>query len=115
MLLTALFFLMIRRPPRSTLFPYTTLFRSLNGVTLTRATGDAKVGDSANASKNWEDANIQISPLTAFNEIGATHTLTGQDRNNNRPNYRNAEIHNDVHCITNTEPNPGNTPPRDPP
>src|SRR3712207_5241443 len=26
------FFLMIRRPPRSTLFPYTTLFRSLGGV-----------------------------------------------------------------------------------
>src|SRR5690349_3925106 len=25
---TAIFFLMIRRPPRSTLFPYTTLFRS---------------------------------------------------------------------------------------
>src|SRR3712207_5418860 len=26
------FFLMIRRPPRSTLFPYTTLFRSRGGV-----------------------------------------------------------------------------------
>src|SRR3712207_9196913 len=26
------FFLMIRRPPRSTLFPYTTLFRSVGGV-----------------------------------------------------------------------------------
>src|SRR2546430_17138525 len=26
------FFLMIRRPPRSTLFPYTTLFRSMNFV-----------------------------------------------------------------------------------
>src|SRR3989441_3164944 len=26
------FFLMIRRPPRSTLFPYTTLFRSLHGA-----------------------------------------------------------------------------------
>src|SRR3712207_6875081 len=26
---TVFFFLMIRRPPRSTLFPYTTLFRSL--------------------------------------------------------------------------------------
>src|SRR3712207_7761278 len=25
------FFLMIRRPPRSTLFPYTTLFRSVDG------------------------------------------------------------------------------------
>src|SRR2546430_16705440 len=27
--LSSFFFLMIRRPPRSTLFPYTTLFRSL--------------------------------------------------------------------------------------
>src|SRR5690349_24030103 len=30
-----IFFLMIRRPPRSTLFPYTTLFRSSNTVTIT--------------------------------------------------------------------------------
>src|SRR2546429_9973704 len=29
------FFLMIRRPPRSTLFPYTTLFRSNTAVTIT--------------------------------------------------------------------------------
>src|SRR5687768_17972151 len=28
------FFLMIRRPPRSTLFPYTTLFRSVAGADL---------------------------------------------------------------------------------
>src|SRR5438309_4444013 len=28
----SLFFLMIRRPPRSTLFPYTTLFRSIAGI-----------------------------------------------------------------------------------
>src|SRR3712207_7899273 len=27
-----IFFLMIRRPPRSTLFPYTTLFRSRTGI-----------------------------------------------------------------------------------
>src|SRR2546430_6613357 len=32
MLSTFFFFLMIRRPPRSTLFPYTTLFRSDGGV-----------------------------------------------------------------------------------
>src|SRR3712207_8360681 len=31
------FFLMIRRPPRSTLFPYTTLFRSRRVLTRTRA------------------------------------------------------------------------------
>src|SRR3712207_8599767 len=30
------FFLMIRRPPRSTLFPYTTLFRSQHDVDLFR-------------------------------------------------------------------------------
>src|SRR2546422_11712836 len=33
------FFLMIRRPPRSTLFPYTTLFRSLEPL-LQRAVGE---------------------------------------------------------------------------
>src|SRR5436189_1673719 len=30
---------MIRRPPRSTLFPYTTLFRSVNTVGLEQASG----------------------------------------------------------------------------
>src|SRR5229473_8593753 len=31
--LFSFFFLMIRRPPRSTLFPYTTLFRSIESLT----------------------------------------------------------------------------------
>src|SRR2546430_13523910 len=35
------FFLMIRRPPRSTLFPYTTLFRS--EISLDRRSGQIKV------------------------------------------------------------------------
>src|SRR3712207_7809958 len=34
------FFLMIRRPPRSTLFPYTTLFRSLGDDVEVLAAGD---------------------------------------------------------------------------
>src|SRR5258708_4743652 len=37
------FFLMIRRPPRSTLFPYTTLFRSARGE-LRREVGSARHG-----------------------------------------------------------------------
>src|SRR3989475_6770624 len=36
-MLSLFFFLMIRRPPRSTLFPYTTLFRSRRRRTATRA------------------------------------------------------------------------------
>src|SRR3712207_7506021 len=35
------FFLMIRRPPRSTLFPYTTLFRSLTKVAYASGGGEA--------------------------------------------------------------------------
>src|SRR5260370_18564048 len=38
-MLAAFFFLMIRRPPRSTLFPYTTLFRSANSDTDTSREG----------------------------------------------------------------------------
>src|SRR2546425_7141597 len=33
---------MIRRPPRSTLFPYTTLFRSLLGIPITAGAGVQK-------------------------------------------------------------------------
>src|SRR5260221_1530577 len=36
------FFLMIRRPPRSTLFPYTTLFRSELGFLTSAGGGDGK-------------------------------------------------------------------------
>src|SRR3712207_6928243 len=44
------FFLMIRRPPRSTLFPYTTLFRSENyrsahSIRLNYDSGDASTED----------------------------------------------------------------------
>src|SRR5438105_12692832 len=53
------FFLMIRRPPRSTLFPYTTLFRSPAGATGAetatasgaRASGDASPGTGGG---NWD-------------------------------------------------------------
>src|SRR2546430_16418069 len=38
------FFLMIRRPPRSTLFPYTTLFRSIDDVRLGREETNLKSG-----------------------------------------------------------------------
>src|SRR2546430_5068595 len=40
-LLLGFFFLMIRRPPRSTLFPYTTLFRSLIAARAVQGVGAA--------------------------------------------------------------------------
>src|SRR5689334_25208222 len=47
----ALFFLLIRRPPRSTLFPYTTLFRS-------RADGRADLGQPL-AADEAGDAEVE--------------------------------------------------------
>src|SRR3989442_1714643 len=44
--LAVFFFLMIRRPPRSTLFPYTTLFRSFV-ISAAPVDGDAHVGRGA--------------------------------------------------------------------
>src|SRR5256885_5462655 len=41
------FFLMIRRPPRSTLFPYTTLFRSPIRLEISNTSGDVSVTGSA--------------------------------------------------------------------
>src|SRR2546429_3781513 len=40
----AIFFLMIRRPPRSTLFPYTTLFRSRRSIEILRQRIEAHDG-----------------------------------------------------------------------
>src|SRR5439155_25475330 len=45
--LSFFFFLLIRRPPSSTLFPYTTLFRSwCSGAPLNTVTGEATKSDS---------------------------------------------------------------------
>src|SRR3712207_7884420 len=41
------FFLMIRRPPRSTLFPYTTLFRSFSMSFWAPVVGSSKMSSSA--------------------------------------------------------------------
>src|SRR3712207_9146608 len=41
------FFLMIRRPPRSTLFPYTTLFRSLQSRASSRCAAGRRKSDKS--------------------------------------------------------------------
>src|SRR5215471_9495950 len=49
----------------------------VNGVTIPRTTAtNPGPGGSGNANKTWVDANIQISPPTATNEVGSNHVLT---------------------------------------
>src|SRR5256885_4730827 len=47
---------MIRRPPRSTLFPYTTLFRSARGSAIRASAsgrGETAPGSSSRKIRNW--------------------------------------------------------------
>src|SRR6266567_7787454 len=53
-----LFFLMIRRPPRSTLFPYTTLFRSSQGreiIEIAPQPLPRRVRAQGDAPRPWQD------------------------------------------------------------
>src|SRR3712207_6964394 len=85
------FFLMIRRPPRSTLFPYTTLFRSTvivgssNGVS---APGPQTLGGTSYGFASWSDGGAQ------------THTITAPaDRKSTRLNSSHANISYAVFCL----------------
>src|SRR6516165_8173867 len=64
-LVRSFFFLMIRRPPRSTLFPYTTLFRSAQAGTVPRGFDlddlGAKIGHQDRKSTRLNSSHSQIS------------------------------------------------------
>src|SRR6185369_17531867 len=53
------FFLMIRRPPRSTLFPYTTLFRSF-GESFRMSTDDFRTRDAEGHSERSEEHTSEL-------------------------------------------------------
>src|SRR5204862_121291 len=61
----------------------------VDGRSITVAT-DGAADDSADAVKTFVDANIQISPLTATNEIGTPHTFTGHVNVNGGSGFVNA-------------------------
>src|SRR2546430_10620437 len=67
------FFLMIRRPPRSTLFPYTTLFRSLRRA----RRRFAGVGEHA-VARSREDRRVDGEPFDRSEE----HTSELQSQSN---------------------------------
>src|SRR4028119_1897246 len=53
--LVCVVFLMIRRPPRSTLFPYTTLFRSATEILQLQADGLIKIDLALHREVNFKD------------------------------------------------------------
>src|SRR5204863_10055211 len=88
-LCSLLFFLMIRPPPRSTLFPYTTLFRSWNGRTLEWAT-----------SSPPPDYNFAFTPV--IHDLDAWYDMKSrgcEDRKSTRLNSSHVEISYAVFCL----------------
>src|SRR3712207_8390673 len=83
------FFLMIRRPPRSTLFPYTTLFRSIDPDKDIRK-NSLGVGESAAA--------LGDGSIDAFFWTGGLPT-PGVDRKSTRLNSSHANISYAVFCL----------------
>src|SRR5256885_12021556 len=56
---------MIRRPPRSTLFPYTTLFRSLTEVQVQNVVGTVVMKKELAVQTGFNTASIEIKDLAA--------------------------------------------------
>src|SRR3712207_8983264 len=80
---------MIRRPPRSTLFPYTTLFRSL--AELTNRTPSVPVLVLASADELWERVTVARS--------GGQFLVKPVDRKSTRLNSSHANISYAVFCL----------------
>src|SRR2546427_6711803 len=91
---------MIRRPPRSTLFPYTTLFRSMHAER-----GDHLVEDQERAVLVGDPADgLQVSLLRKV-AVRRLH----QDRKSTRLNSSHSQISYAVFCLKkkkHTVPNP---------
>src|SRR2546430_11763991 len=73
------FFLMIRRPPRSTLFPYTTLFRSKDAVTGRRV---VRLADAVQFGKFAPNRRLLVVGISAGEDevIIGDRRLAGKDR-----------------------------------
>src|SRR3712207_8092635 len=87
-----LFFLMIRRPPRSTLFPYTTLFRSRGGARPARA------GAARRRAAHRGGPGDGPAPRGADGEPEAAGPVR-RDRKSTRLNSSHANISYAVFCL----------------
>src|SRR3712207_8298519 len=88
-----LFFLMIRRPPRSTLFPYTTLFRSLAALAVLVLVGCAQDVPEV-APSSAPPATRTVTPPSA-----TPSATPSADRKSTRLNSSHANISYAVFCL----------------
>src|SRR3712207_8919053 len=86
---------MIRRPPRSTLFPYTTLFRSGLGMAHDHVTVALIAGRSRLANLGQLRVDHEVTNLT----LRLLEAMDGLDRKSTRLNSSHANISYAVFCL----------------
>src|SRR5689334_24008583 len=97
---------MIRRPPRSTLFPYTTLFRSRRGNIRDRADGESEVLGHGAGSGGGEFERVDAGGGGGPCELGGIAGREGDagrqgagDRKSTRLNSSHSSISYAVFCL----------------
>src|SRR3712207_8831160 len=97
---------MIRRPPRSTLFPYTTLFRSPTWRVLERnranaqsSTGPKTDGGKAKSSLNATKHSLTSKQIVIPGEDPDAYDAHRADRKSTRLNSSHANISYAVFCL----------------
>src|SRR3712207_8542210 len=101
------FFLMIRRPPRSTLFPYTTLFRSLDQVPIQPGVHDGHRNPLLGVLPSHLGQRLALEldptfpvPDYAVELVGEEgHHVGSEDRKSTRLNSSHANISYAVFCL----------------
>src|SRR2546428_8314220 len=83
---------MIRRPPRSTLFPYTTLFRSVGDLLLA-------IDSAAPVEVRGLARNVVAENLLKIRTPAALATATSPDRKSTRLNSSHDQISYAVFCL----------------
>src|SRR2546430_10416183 len=85
---------MIRRPPRSTLFPYTTLFRSFSSYLLLRSDDGGKTTTPIDRGVHVDHHALWIDP-----EGVVIHVHAAGDRESTRLNSSHSQISYAVFCL----------------
>src|SRR3712207_7351041 len=92
---------MIRRPPRSTLFPYTTLFRSEveRGEEAVRHGDDLQKGSGWEADRPGKRVTDPRADVTEVRSFAGRTALRARDRKSTRLNSSHANISYAVFCL----------------
>src|SRR5258708_13920388 len=85
------FFLMIRRPPRSTLFPYTTLFRSKPASFIHSCVGQRAAARSGSRTRSTDEVVRRRQP--------APHNLVGRTCPGTRSEEHTSELQSPDHLV----------------